>query len=514
MPVDPAHLAVLESALAESPDNVTLRTHVAGLHLELSRVDGSAQQDDAVAPTGDAGANGSHASVALTHAQQVLATEPDHIDALRVAAEAARLSGDDGLAARYHRVVAALDADSAPTAPPPTAPPPTAPPRAAPPPTPPPPTAPPPPPPRIVPPPTPLPPNPRPPNPSSPGFDHPSLGGSLGGPTGPASAPLAWSADGSHDDIDGVDPLWISIADEGDDIELITELDVPTVRFDDVGGLDDVKRRLRTSFLSPLQNPELRQLYRKSLRGGMLLYGPPGCGKTFLARAIAGELRARFFAVGLHDILDMWLGNSEKNVHQIFETARRHAPCVLFLDEVDALGHKRSNFTSGSGGRNVVVQLLNEMDGLRDDNEGVFVVGATNQPWDIDPALRRPGRFDRMMLVLPPDATARAAILAYHLRDRPLAPGIDLGRLASRTELHSGADLRLIVESAAEIALDDSLATGTARPISAKDLDVAAKDVHASTRAWFEVARNFAQFANEGGRYDDLLDYLRAHRLG
>jgi AAA+ superfamily predicted ATPase len=326
---------------------------------------------------------------------------------------------------------------------------------------------------------------------------------------------VVWSPDGSHDDLEGESPLWISIAEDGaNGAEIVEGLDVPDVRLDDVGGLETVKRRLRTSFLAPLQNPELREMYRKSLRGGMLLYGPPGCGKTFLARAIAGELRARFFAVGLHDILDMWLGNSEKNLHGIFETARRHAPCVLFLDEVDALGHKRSNFSGGSGGRNVVVQLLNEMDGLRDDNDGVFIVGATNQPWDLDAALRRPGRFDRMVLVLPPDEAARAAILRYHLRDRPVDEQIDLAKLARRSELYSGADLKLVCEAAAELALEDALASGSARPIQARDLERAMKEVVPSTRAWFEVARNFAQFANDGGRYDELLDYLRAHRLG
>jgi SpoVK/Ycf46/Vps4 family AAA+-type ATPase len=332
----------------------------------------------------------------------------------------------------------------------------------------------------------------------------------------PSGGPIMWSADGSHDDIDGESPMYISIAEDGDDdeIDIIAEIDVPDVRLDDVGGLETVKRRLRTSFLAPLQNPELREMYRKSLRGGMLLYGPPGCGKTFLARAIAGELRARFFAVGLHDILDMYLGNSEKNLHQIFETARRHSPCVLFLDEVDALGHKRSNFNAGSGGRNVVVQLLNELDGIKDQNEGLFVIGATNQPWDIDSALRRPGRFDRMVLVLPPDEPARVSILQYHLRERPVDRSIDLTKLAARTALYSGADLQLICEAAAELALEDSLETGRARPITARDLDRSLKEIPASTRAWFEIAKNFAQFANEGGRYDDLLEYLRAHKLG
>ncbi|HET7488658.1 MAG TPA: ATP-binding protein [Acidimicrobiales bacterium] len=298
--------------------------------------------------------------------------------------------------------------------------------------------------------------------------------------------------------------------------EVLADADVdveqPKVTLADVGGLDQAKRRLHTSFLGPMRNPELRAMYGTSLQGGLLLYGPPGCGKTFLARAVAGELRARFFAVGLHEVLDMWLGNSEKNVHAVFETARRNAPCVLFLDEIDALGQKRSNLRH-SAGRNVVVQLLTELDGLQSDNQGVFVLGATNQPWDLDPALRRPGRFDRMLLVLPPDEPARVAILQHHLRNRPIG-AIDVAGLARRTERYSGADLRLVCESAAEYALEDSLASGTPRPIGGADMERAVRDVRPSSGPWFEVAKNYALFANEGGTYDELLAYMRRHNLG
>jgi AAA+ superfamily predicted ATPase len=157
------------------------------------------------------------------------------------------------------------------------------------------------------------------------------------------------------------------------------ELERPTVRLADVGGLEAVKARLEAAFLAPLRNPELRRYYGKSLRGGLLLYGPPGCGKTFLARAVAGELGAGFFAVGLNDVLDMWLGESERRLHEVFETARRAAPCVLFLDEIDALGRKRSQLRQ-SAGRNVVNQLLAELDGALADNEGLFVLAATNHP--------------------------------------------------------------------------------------------------------------------------------------
>ncbi|MFF6881929.1 AAA family ATPase [Streptomyces sp. NPDC012421] len=291
------------------------------------------------------------------------------------------------------------------------------------------------------------------------------------------------------------------------------DVDAPgAVRLADVGGMTDVKERLEAAFLAPMRNPELRRLYGKSLRGGLLLYGPPGCGKTFIARAVAGELGANFLTVSLSDVLDMWIGASEKNIHDIFETARRQAPCVVFLDELDALGGKRSR-THSNGLRNVVNQLLTELDGIASGagNEGVFVLAATNVPWDVDLALRRPGRLDRTLLVLPPDAPAREAILRYHLRDRPIE-AVDLGKLVKVTEDFSGADLAHLCETAAEAALLDSARTGSVRLITTKDLLAAAKQLRPSTEPWFASARNVAMFANEGGLYDDLLAYLKRKR--
>ncbi|WP_328944712.1 ATP-binding protein [Streptomyces sp. NBC_00250] len=291
------------------------------------------------------------------------------------------------------------------------------------------------------------------------------------------------------------------------------DVDAPgSVRLADVGGMDEVKDRLEAAFLAPMRNPELRRLYGKSLRGGLLLYGPPGCGKTFIARAVAGELGANFLTVSLSDVLDMWIGASEKNIHDIFETARRQAPCVVFLDELDALGAKRSR-THHSGLRNVVNQLLTELDGIASGagNEGVFVLAATNVPWDVDIALRRPGRLDRTLLVLPPDATARESILRYHLRERPIE-AVDLGKLVKATEDFSGADLAHVCETAAEAALLDSARSGSVRLITTKDLLGAAKQIKPSTEPWFAAARNVAMFANEGGLYDDLLAHLKKKR--
>ncbi len=294
------------------------------------------------------------------------------------------------------------------------------------------------------------------------------------------------------------------VAGEADEI---VEVETSPIRLADVGGMVDVKQRLELAFLAPLRNPELRKLYHKSLRGGLMLYGPPGCGKTFVARAVAGEMGAHFISMSIVDVLNIWVGASENNLHQIFEAARRNKPCVLFLDEIDAIGHKRSNMSS-SGMRTLGNQLLAEMDGLDNDNDGVFVLAATNAPWDVDVALRRPGRLDRMVFVAPPDGPARSAILTYHLRDRPIE-SIDLDLIVAGTEDFSGADLAHLCETAAEFAMYDSLTSGRVRMIGQGDLTRALREVRPSVGSWFATARNVAMFANDGGVYDELATYLR-----
>ncbi|GAA5178794.1 ATP-binding protein [Rugosimonospora acidiphila] len=333
-----------------------------------------------------------------------------------------------------------------------------------------------------------------------------------------SAGPQASSADADWfaivEDLDGVMPPRFLRSDDRpdpiqEDADGIVQAEVSAVRLSDVGGMDDVKARLELAFLAPMRNPKLRALYGKKLRGGLLMYGPPGCGKTFLARAVAGEMGARFISVAIAEVLDMWSGQSERNLHEIFDTARRNAPCVLFFDEIDALGHKRSQLHS-SVMRTLGNQLLVELDGVATTNEGVFTLAATNAPWDVDAALRRPGRLDRMLFVAPPDAPARAAILEYHLRDRPIA-NIDLSKLAAATEAFSGADLEHLCETAAEHAIQDAITSGEVRMIEQQDMQAAARQLRPSTGAWFASAKNVARFGNQDGSYDDLAQYLKRH---
>ncbi len=285
------------------------------------------------------------------------------------------------------------------------------------------------------------------------------------------------------------------------------EVDRPNLTFADVGGMEPLKDEIRMKIIHPLNHPELYRAYGKAIGGGILLYGPPGCGKTYLARATAGEIHAGFLAVGINDVLEMWIGNSERNLHALFEQARQNTPCVLFFDEVDALAASRADLKA-SGGRQLINQFLAELDGIGGRNEGVLVLAATNAPWHLDPAFRRPGRFDRILFVPPPDAPARAAILRLLCRGKPVQ-NVDYEHLAKKTDNFSGADLRAVIDLAVEAKLREAMKAGVPRPLTTKDLLTAAAAVKPSTREWFATARNYALYSNQGGIYDDILKHLK-----
>ncbi|MBV9104853.1 MAG: AAA family ATPase [Verrucomicrobia bacterium] len=280
----------------------------------------------------------------------------------------------------------------------------------------------------------------------------------------------------------------------------------PDISFASVGGMESIKEEIRMKIIYPLQNRALFQAYGKKLGGGVLLYGPPGCGKTLISKATAGEIKANFISIGIHQILDLYVGNSEKNLHRSFQLARENAPAILFFDEVDALAADRKDFRE-SAIRTMINQFLAEMDGNIGSNEGILILGATNAPWHLDAAFRRPGRFDRIIFVPPPDEAAREAIVEILARDKPLKR-LDPKALAKRTRGFSGADLKSIFDVATERALSRAMKEGRVVPLTTEDLLQAFKDIKPSTRAWFESAKNYALYANQGGFYDDVLNFL------
>ena len=289
--------------------------------------------------------------------------------------------------------------------------------------------------------------------------------------------------------------------------EEMGEIEKPKINFDDVGGMTKAKEEIRIKIIQPLLHPELYKAYGKKTGGGILLYGPPGCGKTHPARATAGQIQASFISIGIHDVLDMWMGNSEKRLHDIFELARRQTPCVLFFDEIDALGASRADMRNSSA-KMLINQFLTEMDGVQSSNDGVLILGATNAPWHLDAAFRRPGRFDRIIFIQPPDVEARESIFKIMLKDKP-AKDIDTKSIAKKTEDFSGADIKGLVDVVIEQKLRESFDSGILKPIENNDLIKALKEVKPSTKEWFTTARNYALYSNESGIYDEILNYLK-----
>ncbi|MGP4094973.1 AAA family ATPase [Nonomuraea sp. KM90] len=485
---DDAGLQALREAARLSPDNLPLRQHLAGLLLAKGYLaDAEAEfraalvlapkNPDLTAGLAEAFVRQSAYGPALAALEPLLA-EPGYPPRLGILAARALIGeGDMGRAAyRYfeaiNRDASLVDAELAtrltpggPASPWPT---PAAPPAASPPPAaPPPPSAPPP----AAP--------PAPPPAAPPLYAAPAMAGQQPVAGGPATR------------------------------ESTSEVERAGLTFADVAGMEAVKEALRMKLLLPIQQPDLFAAYGKRAGGGVLLYGPPGAGKTHLARAAAGELGAAFVNVGLADILDMYVGSSERNLHATFDLARRNRPCVLFFDEVDALAGRRSDMRQAHT-RQLVNQFLAELDGVdQSANEGVLVLAATNAPWYVDGAFRRPGRLDQPVFVPPPDQAARAAILRILCRDKPLAE-MDFDAVARVTEHFVGADLKGVVDRAVEAKLQQSISAGRPIPLATPDLLAAARTVRpTAVREWMATARNYVMHANDSGAWDELMPWVK-----
>ena len=311
------------------------------------------------------------------------------------------------------------------------------------------------------------------------------------------------------------EPVKLSVvqgAKSADVISIARPVNVPDrTRFIHIAGMEDLKKSIRLQIIEPFLNPGLFAKFKKKAGGGILLYGPPGCGKTMLARAVANECNASFLAIGISEILSMWQGESERNLALMFEKARSQKPCVMFFDELDALAFARSKASSDVS-RKIVNEFLSQLDGFDNQNDQVLILAATNMPWDVDPAMKRPGRFARQVFVPPPDTVARARIIELALESVPHG-AVDVQSIAKATELYSGADVDALVERAKEYVLTEYLETRRERGIAQEDLVRAVSELTPTTQDWLRTAKNLVKYAGGDDSYRDLERYLKANKL-
>merc|ERR1711881_307447 len=280
-----------------------------------------------------------------------------------------------------------------------------------------------------------------------------------------------------------------------------TVVEVPNIKWDDIGGLEETKRSLQEMILYPIDHPEKFEKFGMQPSRGVLFYGPPGCGKTLMAKAVASECSSNFVSIKGPELLTMWFGESESNVRECFDKARSAAPCVLFFDELDSIAGARgsSSGDAGGAGDRVINQILTEMDGVG-ARKSVFIIGATNRPDIIDSAVMRPGRLDQLIYIPLPDDGSRMAILKSNLRKSPVADSVDLPYLAKMTRGFSGADLAEICQRACKLAIRESIDADIRREkekqkAGATTMDVDDDDdpVPEITKAHFEEAMKFAR---------------------
>ncbi|KAJ3249653.1 AAA ATPase cdc48 [Chytriomyces hyalinus] len=305
-----------------------------------------------------------------------------------------------------------------------------------------------------------------------------------------------------------------------------TIVEVPNVSWDDVGGLEKVKQELQETVQYPVEHPEKFLKFGMSPSKGVLFYGPPGCGKTLLAKAIANECQANFISIKGPELLTMWFGESEANVRDVFDKARSASPCVMFFDELDSIAKARGGGggDAGGAGDRVLNQMLTEMDGMN-AKKNVFVIGATNRPDQIDPALLRPGRLDQLIYIPLPDESSRRQVLKATLRKSPVASEVDLDFMAKSTHGFSGADLTEICQRACKLAIRESIDNEIRKERARKEAaergeelmdDDDVDPVPEITKAHFEEAMRYARRSvsdNDIRKYEMFAQNLQ-QRLG
>ncbi len=279
----------------------------------------------------------------------------------------------------------------------------------------------------------------------------------------------------------------------------------PSVKFADVVGLEAVKRELNRRIILPLKDPKLAKEYGIEAGGGIILYGPPGCGKTFIAKAVAGESNASMVGLQISEILNMWLGQSEKRIHRAFEEARANAPSIIFIDEFDLLGAKRADFEN-LGYRSMTNALLEELDGLSSSNKNLLVLAATNAPWLVDSAFKRHGRFGKQVYVPPPDEKQRAELFRHYLKGRPVEDNIDYAELGRKSEMCTSADIAGICDSAMQEAYEIAATTGNKVKVGMEQLLSTIASWKKSLPEWYEGAKEALSNADMQHLYPELAE--------
>ena len=277
------------------------------------------------------------------------------------------------------------------------------------------------------------------------------------------------------------------------------------INFGSVVGLSDLKEEIMLKVILPLKNPGLIASYNKKGKSGILMYGPPGCGKSMIAEAMANEIGATFFHVKSSDLKSKWVGDTEKNMAELFVKAKTQQPSIIFIDEFESVGRDRST-VGNSFEKNFVSQLLAEMDGLGTKNNRITVIAATNEPWEIDSALLRSGRLGTKIFVGAPDRTTRLSLLKKELKNRPVDANIDLDELSEMTKGFSGADIVALCDTAADEAIKHYLKENEQRNINLRDLKAAFYKIKPVTKSWFNAATRQIEMKNLKEDYPEIFD--------
>lgn len=278
--------------------------------------------------------------------------------------------------------------------------------------------------------------------------------------------------------------------------------------FDDIAGLENVKEKIRLKIIEPFRHPDLYTYFGKKIGGGILMYGPPGCGKTLIAEAAANEAGCSFFVANISNLASKYVGETEKNISELFKQARESSPSIIFFDEIEALGSERSK--SDQYSKTAVSQLLMEINGLGNRDQRILLIGATNEPWNVDIALRRSGRFGDPIFIPPPDFKTRYILIKNYLKDKPIDSDVNIIALAIETEGYSGSDLVELCDVAIENALRSSLASKARQKVNMEHFISALKECLAkSTSHWFSMAKQELAKAND----NLLMKEISTHNL-